>query len=81
MSNVCTHRGNILVDSPCNLKSGIVCKYHGRRFDTCGNFKFMPKCEDVINFPSKKDKYKKKLINKKMLSKKEIDWLITCNIH
>ena len=55
MSNVCTHRGNILVDSPCNLKSGIICKYHGRKFDTCGNFKFMPKCEDVINFPSKKD--------------------------
>tara|TARA_Y100000589_G_scaffold156122_1_gene148661 strand:- start:643 stop:1716 length:1074 start_codon:yes stop_codon:yes gene_type:complete len=55
MSNVCTHRGNILVDQPCNIQSGITCSYHGRRFDTCGKFKFMPKCEDVIGFPSGKD--------------------------
>ena len=26
MSNVCTHRGNILVEKSCNLKSGIVCR-------------------------------------------------------
>ena len=55
MSNVCTHRGNILVEKSCNLKSGIVCRYHGRKFDTCGKFSFMPKCEDVVNFPSKAD--------------------------
>lgn len=52
MSNVCTHRGNILVENPKNLKQGITCRYHGRQFNTCGKFKFMPKCEDVENFPS-----------------------------
>ena len=42
MSNVCTHRGNILVENPKNLKQGIICRYHGRQFNTCGKFKFMP---------------------------------------
>ena len=55
ISNVCTHRGNILIPKPCNIKDGIFCRYHGRRFDTCGKLKFMPKCDDVENFPSKKD--------------------------
>ena len=55
MSNVCTHRGNILVEEPTNLNGGIICRYHGRKFDTCGKFKFMPKCEDVENFPSESD--------------------------
>tara|TARA_Y100001968_G_scaffold333514_1_gene396830 strand:- start:913 stop:1989 length:1077 start_codon:yes stop_codon:yes gene_type:complete len=55
MSNVCTHRGNILIEQPCNVKSGIMCRYHGRKFDTCGKFTFMPKCEDVENFPSEAD--------------------------
>ena len=55
ISNVCTHRGNILVEKAGNIQNGIVCRYHGRKFDTCGNFTFMPKCEDVENFPSKND--------------------------
>ncbi|MBE37609.1 MAG: choline monooxygenase [Flavobacteriales bacterium] len=64
MSNVCTHRGNILVEEPTNLNGGIICRYHGRKFDTCGKFKFMPKCEDVENFPSENDNLKKVDINK-----------------
>ena len=59
MSNVCTHRGNILVETPCNLKDEIVCRYHGRKFDTCGKFLFMPKYEGVENFPSENDNLKK----------------------
>ena len=55
ISNVCTHRGNILIEKPCNLKDGIICRYHGRRFRTCGKFQFMPKCDELKNFPSKKD--------------------------
>ena len=59
ITNVCTHRGNILIDKPCSLKNGIICKYHGRQFDSSGKFKFMPKCEGLKNFPSKDDNLKK----------------------
>src|SRR5687767_9894161 len=31
MSNVCTHRGNLLLTEACSLHS-IRCKYHGRQF-------------------------------------------------
>ena len=47
MTNVCTHRGNILVEKACNIKKEIICRYHGRTFNTCGKFKFMPKFENV----------------------------------
>ena len=54
MSNVCTHRGNILVKSPC--KSGhIRCGYHSRRFDLAGRMTFMPEFADARNFPSPRD--------------------------
>jgi choline monooxygenase len=53
-SNVCTHRGKILVE-----KSGeanlIRCGYHGRRFALDGKFLSMPEFESVENFPSEKD--------------------------
>ena len=55
ITNVCTHRGNTLVEQACNLNNKIVCRYHGRKFDLCGKFKFMPKCEDLENFPSNED--------------------------
>ena len=55
MSNVCTHRGNILIEEPRNIKRGIMCRYHGRRFNTSGKFTFMPKCEELENFPCKSD--------------------------
>ncbi|MBX7172470.1 MAG: aromatic ring-hydroxylating dioxygenase subunit alpha [Pyrinomonadaceae bacterium] len=53
-SNVCTHRGAILVEENCNT-NGIRCRYHGRRFDLQGKFLSMPEFENVENFPSEKD--------------------------
>jgi choline monooxygenase len=53
-SNVCTHRGAILVEKDC-LANGIRCRYHGRRFDLQGKFLSMPEFENVENFPSEKD--------------------------
>jgi choline monooxygenase len=58
LSNVCTHRGNILVGSPCT-DSQIRCRYHGRRFKLNGDFHFMPEFDGVENFPSEKDHLKK----------------------
>ncbi|HTF05772.1 MAG TPA: SRPBCC family protein [Bacteroidia bacterium] len=54
LSNVCTHRGNILVEHSCQ-ENHIRCRYHGRRFDLSGKFKQMPEFEGVENFPSEKD--------------------------
>lgn len=54
LSNVCTHRGNILVYEPCKLH-GLVCKYHGRRFSLDGKFLSMPEFKEVKNFPEKSD--------------------------
>ncbi|MET0752729.1 MAG: SRPBCC family protein [Pyrinomonadaceae bacterium] len=54
LSNVCTHRGKILVESACQAKL-IRCGYHGRRFDLSGKFLSMPEFEAVENFPSERD--------------------------
>lgn len=54
LSNVCTHRGNLLVEKPCKLND-IRCKYHGRRFQLNGNFLSMPEFKEVEDFPSKDD--------------------------
>jgi choline monooxygenase len=54
LSNVCTHRGKILIENSCEAK-GIRCTYHGRRFDLSGKFLSMPEFEQTENFPSKKD--------------------------
>ena len=54
-SNVCTHRGNTLIKQPCVLNKHITCAYHGRQFDSCGKFKFMPKTEGMQNFPTVED--------------------------
>jgi phenylpropionate dioxygenase-like ring-hydroxylating dioxygenase large terminal subunit len=54
MSNVCTHRGNILIENPDVLKV-MQCRYHGRRFNIDGSFRSMPECEDAENFPTEKD--------------------------
>jgi len=54
LSNVCTHRGNLLVYEPCKLHS-MVCKYHGRRFSLNGKFVSMPEFRKVENFPSEAD--------------------------
>jgi choline monooxygenase len=55
LSNVCTHRGKILVDEPCPEASLIRCSYHGRRFSLDGKFLSMPEFEGVENFPSESD--------------------------
>lgn len=54
LSNVCTHRGNLLAWEPCKAKH-LICKYHGRRFALNGTFEFMPEFKEVKNFPTEKD--------------------------
>jgi len=54
MSNVCTHRGNILVNEPCKLRN-IKCKYHGRQFMLDGSFLSMPEFKEVEHFPEESD--------------------------
>jgi len=54
LSNVCTHRGNILVKSPCVAKD-IRCGYHSRRFDLTGRMTFMPEFGGAKDFPSSAD--------------------------
>src|SRR5262252_5209649 len=54
LSNVCTHRGNILVKAPCRAEQ-IRCGYHSRRFDLAGKMIFMPEFMGVKAFPSPSD--------------------------
>ncbi|MEO7265114.1 MAG: aromatic ring-hydroxylating dioxygenase subunit alpha [Ferruginibacter sp.] len=54
LSNVCTHRGNLLVTESCN-NINLRCKYHGRLFGLDGRFKSMPEFKEVKNFPTAND--------------------------
>ena len=54
-SNVCTHRGNILVEEKTILRRNIVCNYHGKSFTKDGKFVFMPETEGMKNFPCESD--------------------------
>src|SRR5260370_14193496 len=54
MSNVCTHRGNILCTEPGELQ-GLRCRYHGRRFTLEGKMIAMPEFEGVHDFPTPRD--------------------------
>jgi choline monooxygenase len=54
LSNVCTHRGNLIVERPCKTHD-LRCKYHGRRFQLNGQFLSMPEFKEVQNFPSQDD--------------------------
>jgi len=54
LSNVCTHRGNILIYEPCQT-ANLRCKYHGRLFHLDGKFKSMPEFKEVKHFPSADD--------------------------
>ena len=54
LSNVCTHRGNLLVRAPCRAQQ-IRCGYHARRFDLAGRMTFMPEFDGARNFPSAAD--------------------------
>ena len=50
MSNVCTHRGNLLIKTPGRFKN-FICDYHGRKFSLDGKFESMPEFNDAKNFP------------------------------
>lgn len=54
LSNVCTHRGKILIEEPCKANL-IRCGYHGRRFSLAGKFLSMPEFEGVEDFPCESD--------------------------
>ncbi len=54
LSNVCTHRGNVLVREAC-AASAIRCGYHSRRFDLAGRMTFMPEFDRAKNFPTPAD--------------------------
>jgi choline monooxygenase len=54
VSNVCTHRGMLLVEESCKV-TGLRCAYHGKRFALDGKFLSMPEFEEALNFPSEKD--------------------------
>jgi choline monooxygenase len=54
LSNVCTHRGNLLIYEPCKT-ANLRCRYHGRLFHLDGRFKSMPEFKEVKNFPAPDD--------------------------
>lgn len=54
LTNVCTHRGKILVEEPCDADL-IRCRYHGRRFLLDGSMISMPEFDGVEDFPSESD--------------------------
>jgi len=54
LSNVCTHRGNLLIEKPCETDS-LRCRYHGRRFGADGCFLSAPGFEDAVDFPTERD--------------------------
>lgn len=54
LSNVCTHRGNLVVEGEGHAH-GLRCRYHGRRFGLDGRFLSMPEFEGVEGFPAPAD--------------------------
>lgn len=54
LSNVCTHRGNIVCEGPGNERF-LRCRYHGKRFGLDGCFQSMPEFEGAEGFPSPAD--------------------------
>src|SRR4051795_2222628 len=55
LSNVCTHRGNIVAYKAGSKASGLRCKYHGRMFELSGKCVAMPEFKEVENFPCEED--------------------------
>lgn len=51
LSNVCTHRGTIVIKEPCKT-TNLRCRYHGRQFRLDGRFVSMPEFKEVQNFPT-----------------------------
>jgi choline monooxygenase len=54
LSNVCTHRGALVVEGEGHVRS-LRCRYHGRRFSLDGRCQFMPEFDEVEGFPSPAD--------------------------
>ena len=54
MSNVCTHRGNLVCQHSGEAKH-LQCAYHGRCFGLDGKFHFMPEFGEACDFPSESD--------------------------
>ena len=54
LSNVCTHRGTLVVEG-AGVEQQLRCRYHGRRFTLDGKFHSMPEFEGAKDFPSKDD--------------------------
>lgn len=54
LSNVCTHRGNIIAYNACEA-ANLRCKYHGRLFSLDGKMISMPEFKEVNDFPSDAD--------------------------
>ncbi len=54
LSNVCTHRGKIIVEKAAKMPL-LRCGYHGRCFRLDGSFKSTPGFENAENFPSPAD--------------------------
>jgi choline monooxygenase len=57
LSNVCTHRGNLVVNEPCRL-AHLRCRYHGRLWHLDGAFRSMPEFREVQDFPTEADNLK-----------------------
>ena len=53
-SNVCTHRGSVLVEKSCQVET-MRCRYHGRRFGLDGCMVSAPGFEEAENFPTEQD--------------------------
>jgi len=54
LSNVCTHRGALVVEGEGHVNH-LRCRYHGRRFELDGRLRFMPEFEGVEGFPCPAD--------------------------
>ena len=54
LSNVCTHRGKIIVEKPGRARQ-LTCGYHGRCFGLDGSFRKMPEFQQAENFPTEAD--------------------------
>ena len=54
LSNVCTHRGRVLVEAPCRADH-IRCPYHSRRFALDGRMRGAPGFDGARGFPSPAD--------------------------
>lgn len=55
LSNVCTHRGKIIVEQAGKVERGLICGYHGRRFHLDGTFAAMPEMREALHFPCEDD--------------------------